>query len=293
MKTRTLTGLLVGAVYIIVILLALMVNKVIFDVFVLLLMLVGAFEVSKAIKTKFGTPILPILLANIILGYLAFFLVHNFLGSQSGGVSAYFGVVTVMIIACFIYNWASKKTNMRNIFATIFVILYPITLLIYTLGLNYIGNDAAGIDYYRASILLLFLISTFSDSGAYLIGSTFKGPKLCPSISPNKTVSGAVGGILGGILASSIVLCFSTFGILSVPMLSTRTIYNIVHFLIIGAVGSVFVQIGDLIASYFKRQCGVKDFGTILPGHGGIMDRIDGMMMLSVFLFAYLSILVY
>ena len=64
------------------------------------------------------------------------------------------------------------------------------------------------------------------------------------------------------------------------------------HFIMLGLLGSVFNQIGDLVASYLKRKCGIKDYGTFMPGHGGVLDRIDGMMFNAVVIYIYLSFLI-
>ena len=76
-------------------------------------------------------------------------------------------------------------------------------------------------------------------------------------------------------------------------MLSSTMGLNIMHYLILGFAGALFTQLGDLIASYVKRQCEIKDFGKTLPGHGGILDRIDGMLLNAVFLYIYLMILAF
>ena len=129
------------------------------------------------------------------------------------------------------------------------------------------------------------------DTFAYIIGSIFNGPKLCPSISPNKTIAGAIGGFIGGLLGGAMLLLLATYGIFGLAPIGNTTVTNVVHYLVIGFCGAFVVQVGDLLASYVKRNCGIKDFGKILPGHGGFMDRVDGMIVCSVFLFIYLNIL--
>ena len=106
-----------------------------------------------------------------------------------------------------------------------------------------------------------------TDTGAYFIGKLLKGPKLAPDISPNKTWSGAIGGCLLALLVSMFMK----------PYLS-------VEFDLIGVTGftiiiSIFGQFGDLLESWAKRMLAVKDTGNIIPGHGGVLDRIDALLL--------------
>tara|TARA_E500000178_G_scaffold140530_1_gene140202 strand:+ start:224 stop:874 length:651 start_codon:yes stop_codon:yes gene_type:complete len=114
--------------------------------------------------------------------------------------------------------------------------------------------------------LIMFIIllgCIFSDIGGYLFGKTFGGPKLT-NISPNKTIAGSVGSLL--ISATSVfVLFFIFFGIYSL------------NILFVGLITSLACQMGDLFFSYLKRKAKFKDFGKYLPGHGGVLDRLDGI----------------
>lgn len=285
MKKRLLTAIIIAVVYVGTLLLTILVHPVFFDIFTVLLMILAGLEVSRAIGGKYGKPIDLLIVADILVGYLCFILVNTFVGGGTG-VTAYFGVLAVAFLACVICNIASKVMTLRNVTSTILVLIYPVSLLIYMLGLNYLGDQ-----FRIAAILLLFLVSTLTDTFAYVVGISIRGPKLCPKVSPNKTISGAVGGLLGGMAGGAIVLLFSLFDVLGVRMLGASTVTNILHYLVIGLGGSVFTQVGDLIASYLKRLCGIKDFGTILPGHGGIMDRIDGMIVNGVFIYIYMIVL--
>ena len=118
--------------------------------------------------------------------------------------------------------------------------------------------DAAG----RENVIFLFLVVWASDIGAYLAGRSFGGPKLWPAVSPNKTWSGAVGGLLVG-LATAALLEPGTAG----PRAA----------LVAGVLGIV-TQGGDLLESWIKRRFGVKDSSGLIPGHGGLLDRLDGVL---------------
>lgn len=117
-----------------------------------------------------------------------------------------------------------------------------------------------------AALIWISLISAFcTDIFAYLVGTRFGRHKLSPRLSPHKTIEGAAGGLLGG------MGCCALFSVIFVPDL-------LMHSIAIGLIGSIAAQSGDLVASAFKRKTGIKDFGTLIPGHGGILDRFDSVL---------------
>ena len=126
--------------------------------------------------------------------------------------------------------------------------------------------------------ILAFAIPLTGDTFAYFIGVIWGRHKLTEAVSPHKTVEGAVGGLFGSILCSVIVWAvFSGAGIM--PFW---------HALVLGVVCGVAGQAGDLFASLIKRHCGVKDYGSVFPGHGGIMDRLDSVYWAAVVVYVYL-----
>ena len=130
-------------------------------------------------------------------------------------------------------------------------------------------------------LLLLFLIPVLGDISAYFVGTSVGGPKLCPKISPNKTISGAIGGLLGSTLAAVVIgLCFSLF----VPGYSFPPFWAN---LLVGLIGGGASQVGDLLASLVKRYCKIKDFGSIFPGHGGMLDRLDSIVFCAIIIYCF------
>ena len=127
--------------------------------------------------------------------------------------------------------------------------------------------------------LLTFLSAWVTDTGAYFTGVFFGRHKLIPDVSPKKTVEGAIGGIF------FCVLTFVAFGFV-VSKISDLTPHYI-RLALVGAVVSVVSMIGDLIASLLKRKYGVKDYGKLFPGHGGVMDRFDSVLATAPFLFMF------
>ncbi len=121
------------------------------------------------------------------------------------------------------------------------------------------------------------------DTFAFTFGKLFGKRKLCPSISPNKTVAGAVGGVVGTpVVAAAAYWIYSSLAEES-ALYGTAGAGSLLFFLLVGAAGAVIGIYGDLAASYIKRECGIKDFGNIMPGHGGALDRIDSVLFTSVF----------
>tara|TARA_B100001123_G_C15073111_1_gene932414 strand:- start:225 stop:638 length:414 start_codon:yes stop_codon:yes gene_type:complete len=123
---------------------------------------------------------------------------------------------------------------------------------------------------------MIFLICIFTDIGGYLFGKTFKGPKLT-KISPNKTYSGVIGGYLFSIIFMSVFFNNLDFVNQFTYVNPIGLELNLNNFVFIIAISTVS-QLGDIIISYFKRLSKIKNTGKIIPGHGGLLDRIDGMI---------------
>ncbi len=123
--------------------------------------------------------------------------------------------------------------------------------------------------------VLAMAIAWSSDTGAYFAGRFFGKNKLAPRVSPKKTVEGAIGGLLGSVVAAVVM---STVFMHDLPL---------VHAIAIAIVGNILGQLGDLAESLIKRSTGTKDSGSILPGHGGLLDRIDALMFTALVCLAY------
>lgn len=135
----------------------------------------------------------------------------------------------------------------------------------------------------RYMVLIPFIVAFGSDSGAYFAGRFFGSRKLAPVISQHKTVEGAVGGIIFAMVLMVIYSLILQFGF------DFRI--NYFYAILYGLVGSVAGVFGDLCFSVVKRQTGIKDYGNIIPGHGGVLDRFDSMMMVGPLLEALMIIL--
>lgn len=238
-----------------------------FHLFIWFMGAMGAFEVGRALKpysAKYS------LILAIIFGVTfspVYFVAEYFIFSGWGWLIA-IDYALLWLVGVGIYCICTKK-DANGYLASALPFIYP-ALLILTM---HITNDITGQKGFIA-MLLLFVVSPLTDTMAYLVGSTFKGPKLCPKLSPKKTISGAVGGLIGGILSAVILWIIFNFTVgCSIPVWIM---------IIVGFFASVLTQAGDLVESFLKRKTGIKDMGKIMPGHGGVMDRIDGMIFASL-----------
>lgn len=289
MKSRVITGVFIAGTYSLFLALAIYLpgvwGKIFYDLFVVALMIVGGIEMSNAVSKRFGATILPLVLINIVLGYIMFVLVNNserFGGIGTGGVFAYFGQSFAVFLLAILYCMVNKK-EISSVFSTVFVIVYPISLMVYMIALNYL-------ELRLMALFLMFSVSSCVDMFAYFVGRAIGGPKLAPNISPKKTISGGIGGLIGGVFGAMVILLFGANGWFRIELFSNIWYENIIHMTIIGLVCGVLNQYGDLVASYIKRYCNVKDYGSFMPGHGGVLDRVDGMMLVAIFIFAYISV---
>jgi len=164
-------------------------------------------------------------------------------------------VITAIIIILLIFILFKKDSNLADVGITLLGILYVPFLLFHVSYLD-------GTKY----IWLIFIIAFGTDTFAYFAGNLFGKRKLCPKISPNKTIEGSIGGILGSL---ALTIIYSV-------LMNITPIWKLV---ILSIITSIISQIGDLVASRIKRITGIKDFGDIIPGHGGIIDRFDSIIL--------------
>lgn len=134
-------------------------------------------------------------------------------------------------------------------------------------------------------VLFILFCAWFGDSGAYFVGTFFGKHKLCPLVSPKKTVEGLIGGVVTvGVVTTITVLIYNYF-ILTEHQLSYAVLVPL------SMVASLVGVVGDLSASVIKREYSVKDFGNIMPGHGGVLDRFDSVILVAPFLYVAMSYL--
>ncbi len=136
-------------------------------------------------------------------------------------------------------------------------------------------------DYYKGTVGIFYIFTVFAtswlaDGGAYFGGSFLGKKKLCPKISPKKTVEGAVSGVLSGA-----VLVLLLPGLIFEKFIFEMESVNYIYLAIFGLIGALLSIVGDLSFSLIKRNCGIKDYGSLIPGHGGMLDRFDSVIFVT------------
>ena len=240
-----------------------------------------------ALITYFGS--IPFLIMSLIIGLGSLFEIYRVMGIEKKPytILSYLAIIAIYVIGYF--------NNVTFIAPIIFVIVYLIIIVIrfdhITLHKNAIAFIAifyvGGFSYcmYRLrmmddgiyNICLVFASSWCSDIGAYLIGSVAGKHHPFPNLSAKKSIEGCIGGLFSSVL----------FGIIT-ALIFKRAVINAT---IICLIGSVFSQVGDLAASAIKRKFRAKDYGKLIPGHGGLLDRFDSMLFVSAVFYVLLNIL--
>jgi len=210
---------------------------------------------------------------SIILTPAYYAVSHFFPQKNYIAILAVFFLLVIVLLSLLVFD---KNSTLEGLGASFICAVYPNALLSTLLLMNDFSSGAT------LALLLTFTVSPIADSFAYIVGSIFKGKKLCPTISPKKTISGAVGGVVFG--TAGCVLIYFLF-----TLASNYTYQGVLNpwimFAIVGFIGSIVTEFGDLVESVIKRKIGIKDMGKILPGHGGVLDRIDGTLFASAFIY--------
>ena len=236
--------------------------------FCLAISLIGLHEIYRVFKIEKTLGIIGYAFA--IVYYLALLF---YKGNVNG---ALFLAIELMVVAG-AYVLQYPKYNTEQVFASILGLLYLPMMLSYIYQIR-ITEDGL------FSMWLIFLCSWGCDTCAYCVGMLFGKHKLAPVLSPKKSIEGAVGGVVGAAALGTI------YGVVvnNFMVMENAPLY----FAIICAVGAVISQFGDLIASGIKRQHNIKDYGKLIPGHGGILDRFDSVIFTAPMIYALLFALV-
>ena len=274
MKTRILTAA-VGLVLLAIVLLFF--NTPAFDLVIAAVCLLGVHEAFAAMG--FGRK--QWYLYVLAIPYVLLVMLSNGLPFRAMVLPATF-VVLLILNCCLIANTRTldfgKLSGYLYFSAVIVLCFYSLIYLKRCLPVETYQYDAI---YF---ILLALCFAWGGDSAAYFAGRFFGRHKLAPIVSPHKTVEGAVGGVLGSMVLG--ILATAIYSGISGRFVSLTVEVNVRHYLLIallGAAASVLGILGDLFASAIKRQVGIKDYGTIFPGHGGILDRFDSVMFIAPF----------
>ncbi len=275
MKTRVITAV-VGLTVLALVMFAF--NTVVFNLIVCAITIVAIHEVYNAVG--FGKKELPLFL--VLIPYTLLIMLSHTPVVRGMVLPSSFIILVFYAIYLVVMNGTVSFAKASGLVMYSGIIIYCFYSLIHLKQILPVEK------YQYDAVFFILLILCFAwggDTCAYFAGRAFGKHKLCPVVSPNKTVEGAVGGVLGTMV----------FGVLATVIYSavadrtdvfTRSNFGVSMYLIIallGIVAAVLGIYGDLFASVVKRQCGIKDYGTIFPGHGGILDRFDSVMFIAPF----------
>lgn len=229
-----------------------------------ILMMISVFEFSKMLKIK-----------GIEIYFLSTLIFVSSISSiyNLSTLLPFTGSILIVLFYFVKTLFGTSKDPIKDLSSFLLCVVYACLSYIFISKIPFtnINNNYDGI-----LILGVFVLIWSSDTFAYLTGVTIGKTKLLERISPKKTIEGFIGGVVATMLLSYLIS-------LKFDILHTH------QWIILGAIVSVFGAIGDLIASMFKRQTKVKDTGNIIPGHGGIIDRLDSIIFAAPFIYLYLN----
>ncbi|MDD6254672.1 MAG: phosphatidate cytidylyltransferase [Eubacteriales bacterium] len=265
MKTRIISGLIIAPLLILVLLGGPWIKGAVFVITIM-----GLYEFYRGFHSIDVHPSYPIAVVSICLLYFINIITYYF-HPFSPGVTLFLYMMWffVSVLMCLLYLFKIEERDLADAMATITGIVY-IGFFAYHAVL---AEDTFAVLCGVSPVWLILITAFGTDIFAYFGGYFLGKHKLCPNISPKKTIEGSICGTL-----ASTLLC-TGFGYLFMDR------EYMLAFVLVGLAGGIFSQFGDLTASIFKRKMGIKDYGHLIPGHGGIMDRFDSVIFTSPMIF--------
>lgn len=251
-----------------------------FDALIVIFSVCGSFEMSRALGDRTDKP-QKIIAGIFSTGMIVCFAVSDYVYKTLQETEPVTNYAPYLTFAVFMAGVAvlfgllvvrHERTELSSAGYSLMALLYPSAFLLVLSGCNHMPA------YSEIGVVFVFVICPFADCFAYAVGMLFgkKFPaKMSPHVSPNKTVIGGIGGIIGGAVGA-LAIFFLYYGLISSDI--ELTALNALFFVALGILAAAFTEFGDLVESAIKRKIGVKDMGNVLPGHGGILDRIDSTL---------------
>ena len=269
MKTRVLTGALILAVILPILFFS---EYIIYPIALGLFCAAALFEVFEVIGVKKQLAIvIPSYVLALCLPFFVYFAPEL---DRVAYLYFLFGALLIFMMYLFCVMVLKKGELSYSKIAEVFMLVAYVTTSFTALSLiRYLDNG-------KYILFLVFIASWVTDTFAYLTGTLIGKHKLIPEVSPKKTVEGAIGGTL------SAVVFFPLLGFIVGAVSAGEVKANYLVLVIYAVILAVVAQIGDLLASLIKREHGIKDYGNIFPGHGGVMDRFDSILAISTILMA-------
>ncbi len=270
------TRIVSGIVLTIIITGSVVLGAVPFGILLMIFSLIGVYELAGAVEIRDKGQILNGVTSVMYLATILIYIV-GFLSSMESidrNVTAVIIGMVLLQLGVFVFTYPKYHTT--KITSAIFIVLYAPLMLSFGYRIEAFSK------YPFITTALIFVVACISDISAYFVGINFGKHKLAPVLSPKKSIEGAVGAIVCTALMCGVYeLCLRKAGLLPAG--------NFIKFVIMGGVGSVISQIGDLAASAIKRNFNIKDYGNLIPGHGGIMDRVDSWIMVMPIIYMVIT----
>ena len=268
MKTRTITSVFILLVTVPIILLS---KYIIYPIALSALAVMATYEILRALGVEKNWYLsIPAYILAGVFPFASYFVTDQSTFTYLLTIAALIYIYMIYIMGVSVFS--KGQTSFKTISEVLLSVNYVVVSFTSLSMIRYIDKE---IGLYK--LILVFIVSWVCDAMAYVVGSLFGKHKLIPEISPKKTVEGAIGGIVSAVAA------FMLYGLildLAIPSIEV----NYIVLAVFGLVLAVVSQLGDLIASLIKREHNIKDYGNLLPGHGGIMDRFDSIMAVSTIL---------
>ena len=269
-----------GFVFTVVILIGIFLQGWVLRLLLLFAMLVSLSEMYRAFRKVGADPVRWAGYVYCLLAVLAQSLYSRLDHPMFGRISPPMLALTLSLLLAMTVIVARGKVAFDSMVTTLFPMLYPGLFFSLMLTLQDLDTPYTS----TLALILMFFIASVNDVFALLIGVRFGKHKLSPQISPKKTIEGSVAGLVASVLFTVLVaFLFNWLAEIRPDLNPTGVVLPpLWAFALLGLVAGALSQVGDLVASLVKRHCGIKDFGTIFPGHGGMMDRMDGILFCGV-----------
>ena len=259
-------------------------------ILLLICMLMSTGEMYRAFRRIGYDPVRWAGYVYCVLAVLAQAYYANLTGGIFESISpAMFALIIGLLLAMTVIVFKGKVA-FDSLMSTVFPMLYPGLFFSLIIPLQDLSNRTAS----TLALVLTFFIASVNDTFALFIGLRFGRHRLSPQISPKKSVEGSVAGLISSVVFAMLVPWIAVRIAPSHPALladlTASPLPPLWAFALLGLVAGGLSQIGDLVASLVKRHCGIKDFGTIFPGHGGMLDRMDGILFCGVACYVFFKI---